>query len=1119
MTETTRVNFHCHSDLSGDGVYSPEALAALLARDGVRYAALTDHDTLDGYERFNDVLRKKGVGAITGVEVTSHWRGNEVHLLAYGFNNNDPDLRHALHVIRKQRRIGLQTVWASLRTTLKGDRDRTDAEDRDEGEQQLLESRQMPPFDAAEIIQRVHAAGGLVFLAHPLDRSDNLSETARIVRELKEEGLDGIEVHYAEYSQRKRESLQALAEEEELLVSGGTDLHGPDAMGNVQAGIDMPTSAWKAFRDALHRASPQTPRENGEETPGHAPALRWKQLATRIGLPALLTIGLFLFTNFVILIPTLEDRLMERKRETARELTATAASLLEEYAEEEQRGTMTREHAQSQALERIRRLRYGRDGKDYFWVTDLQPVMLMHPYRPELDGTDLTSFVDEKGKALFVESVHAVKDDGEGYVDYMWQYKDDPSRVEEKLSHVRLFEPWGWVVGTGIYVEDVREETAALTERLAWIAVAITLLVAALLFFVVQQSLNLERQRSRAQAALQDSHERYRLLVETASEGTLLLVDGKCVFANRAMLDLLDYSPDELRLLDWHDLLPPDATANHPTVQHLSDLMEGRPASLEHAGSLRRKDGSTVPATLVCQRIDMDDRTGLILSARDIEGKEGGAPTSAIEHESVLIEELQSSLLFLNEPLDHFQQTTVTCALDEPIGKVARRMTERNFSAALVVSEAGTPVGIVTDGDLRRRVVAARHDAARPVFEVMSSPLRTIDSHAFVHEALLRMQESNVRHLALRNIEGEITGIVRRDDLLGFHRYASAVVVGEIERAETLEEVVAARERVPQMAASLVDVSARPRSITRLLASVHDATTTRLVRLAMDELGPPPVRFAFLAMGSQGREEETLITDQDNGILYEDVPIGRREEVEKYFLSMGDKVCQWLDAAGYRYCQGGVMARQPEWCASLGVWKERFAKWIGASEPKDIMRVDMCFDFRSVYGAEELTHELRRFVYERIKERPDALVHFANNTLSYKPPLGFFGKIVTKSAGEHEKVFDVKAAMMPIVKFARIYALRERIPQTNTTERLGRMRMLDMLSESGHDEVALAYEYMIGLRLQHQVQMIRNGKHADNLIQLKSLTHIESATLRESLSQIATVQKRISYDFLGGAEA
>lgn len=1112
MTDYTRINFHCHSDLSSDGVFSPEKLATMLARDGVRYAALTDHDSVDGWERFSAALDQHGVGSITGVEITASWGDNELHLLAYGFNASDPELRLALHTIRKQRRIGIQTVISSLRTTLKG------SPDTETGGTMSSPPKLLSPYSCEQIIRMVHEAGGLVFLAHPFSYSTDLEEVSQIVRPLKESGLDGIEVFYSKYSPEQRAQLMDLANEESLLASGGTDLHGPGMSDRNQTGIDMPTPIWKEFRNAIYRAGFSSPRARRATMPDRIPPFRLKQLAFRFALPAVLTICLFLFVCFAILIPALENRLMQRKRETVRELTATAISLLQQYDDQIKSGKRSKEDAQRAALERLENLRYGPEGKDYFWVVDTNLALIIHPYRKDFIGKDIGTFLSKSDRRFFAEAVNEVQKVGENYVSYTWQWKDDPSRLEEKLSHVRFFKPWGWVVGTGIYVNDVKKEIAMMVNHLIWSILIITVLATGLLIFIVQQSLRLERQRSRAENSLRESHEKYRLLVESATEGTLLLLDGKCVFANQTMLELLGYGTEEIPLLDWHDLLPYVPPEDHPTVRHLTDVMEGKPVSLEHVGQLRRKHGDLVAVRLTCQSLDFDNRRALILSARDVGTIDPTSHATTNQELRTLLEELQSSLLFLNEPLSHFRHSTVSCTLDTPIHSVARRMTEQKYSAILIVAESGDPIGIVTDGDLRRRVIARSYDSKRPVSEIMSSPLQCIDENALVHSALLNMQKKGVRHLALRNTEGKVTGLIRGVDLLAFHRYASAVLVSEIERAKSFEEILEVRQRLPQAVASLVSVASKPHSVIRLIASVHDAMTIRFMRLAMDELGPPPVRFAFIGMGSQGREEETLITDQDNGIIYQDVEPERRESVQRYFLTLGDKVCQWLDTAGYHFCAGGVMARSPEWCASLHVWQTRFQKWIAASEPKDILQFDMCFDFRCVYGADELAQMLRQFVLERLAERPETLCHFASNILLYKPPLGFFGKIQVREIDDREKVLDLKEAMMSIVKFARIYALREKVLQTNTLQRLGRLLQLDVLSQTSHDEMTQAYEFLMNLRLRNQVKALQADRQPDNNLNPKSLTHIEEVTLRESLSQIATIQKRISYDFLGGTE-
>ena len=216
-----------------------------------------------------------------------------------------------------------------------------------------------------------------------------------------------------------------------------------------------------------------------------------------IVLPSILAIGFFIISIFAVILPSFERNIMEVKKEMISELSNTAWSLLDEYRREAAKGNMQADSARQLAAERIREIRYGDDYKDYFWIIDMQPVMIMHPYRPELIGNDLNDYEDPDGKLLFVEAARIAENSGEGYIDYMWQWKDDSTRIVPKLSFVKAYEPWGWVVGTGIYLEDVREEIRTLKARLLWMSLLITLIISVILAFIRRQSLSIEHKRKK----------------------------------------------------------------------------------------------------------------------------------------------------------------------------------------------------------------------------------------------------------------------------------------------------------------------------------------------------------------------------------------------------------------------------------------------------------------------------------------------------------------------------------------------------------------------------------------------------------------------------------------------
>lgn len=245
-----------------------------------------------------------------------------------------------------------------------------------------------------------------------------------------------------------------------------------------------------------------------------APGRWWPGALLRLVLPSLLTIVLFSAALFAVILPSVEKAFMERKREMIRELTQSAWDVLAFYQAQEKRGLLTRAQAQELAKGQLRAMRYGSEGKDYFWVNDLEPRMVMHPYRPDLEGKNVADFRDPHGKRLFSEVVRVVKDRGQGYVDYMWQWKDDPAHVVPKVSFVKQFAPWGWVVGTGIYVEDVSQQMALITGRLTWVSLAIVAIVALLEFYIIFQSLRAERRRRRAEVETQRSRGMLRLVMD-----------------------------------------------------------------------------------------------------------------------------------------------------------------------------------------------------------------------------------------------------------------------------------------------------------------------------------------------------------------------------------------------------------------------------------------------------------------------------------------------------------------------------------------------------------------------------------------------------------------------------
>ena len=483
-----------------------------------------------------------------------------------------------------------------------------------------------------------------------------------------------------------------------------------------------------------------------------------------------------------------------------------------------------------------------------------------------------------------------------------------------------------------------------------------------------------------------------------------------------------------------------------------------------------------------------------------------------------LVEKLQASLLFLHEPIATLGREALVVGLDTTVGQLARLMTGRKATAALVASGSGSIIGIVTDHDLRARALGEDKTLSTPIHAVMSAPLIRIAENALIYEALMRMEEHGVRHLAVEDRDGSIVSVIDSSALIQFPRYGPMVLLREIGLAATPDAVARACGRATPLAASLLGSSARPRHVTSMLTSVCDAATERLVQLAIDELGPPPAAFVFIAMGSQGRQEQTLLTDQDNGIIFGPAEGADLAQAAAYFLRLGGRVCEGLALAGYAPCRGQVMASNPRWCRSLAEWRAGFDAWARAAEPQEIADFSIFLDFRAVVGEAELAQALRRHVHAAPLDNPAFLHHFAQNALTFRPPFRLLGNIyLSGGAAEHAGEIDLKDALMPIVTFARLYALRHQISQTHTLERIAALAERNLIAKASRDEIAAAYDFLMQIRLQHQLAAIQAGRPPRNSLHPGKLGHTQQELLKQAFAQIAAVQKKVGYDYPGGS--
>ncbi len=475
----------------------------------------------------------------------------------------------------------------------------------------------------------------------------------------------------------------------------------------------------------------------------------------------------------------------------------------------------------------------------------------------------------------------------------------------------------------------------------------------------------------------------------------------------------------------------------------------------------------------------------------------------------------ESSDDFFTRQIDSIYNRNLTiCNIHTSIRNAASRMTAERSGCLVVENGHREFVGIITDLDLRTKVVSRGYDVSLPVSNIMAKPLITIDSKAFIYEAILLMFRKKIKHLLVVE-DGVINGVITQSKLLLSQGKSPFIFIQNVVHAPGVEELHHKWQQVPSMISQLLNRGVRAEIVNKIVTTVSDTIARNIIQQTIKEMGEPPCRFMFMVYGSEGRKEQTLKTDQDNAIIYEDALPEKREGVRAYFLDFATRVNDKLSHVGFAFCEGNFMAKNPRWCHSLSHWKNNYTEWVEHSEPESVMNSIIFFDCRNIFGEQALIDELRAHIHTLMVHQV-FFFRLAQNALEIKPPLTFLRNFQLINKEEHKNVLDMKRAMLPIVDFARIYALKNHINHINTGERLKALCDMGVLKEQEYIELLQAYYFMMQLRLLHQAKTIstRNGE-PNNFIDPNKLSKIEKVTLKEIFKIVEKYQTKISIQFLG----
>lgn len=469
-------------------------------------------------------------------------------------------------------------------------------------------------------------------------------------------------------------------------------------------------------------------------------------------------------------------------------------------------------------------------------------------------------------------------------------------------------------------------------------------------------------------------------------------------------------------------------------------------------------------------------------------------------------------MLYLKRVKDVMNGSIARVHSQTPVQKVAKIMVDRHRSSALVMDDDQL-VGVVTDRDMTKRVIAAGLGLNVPVSQIMTKHPQTIQSDALLLEAMEMMMLHNVRSLPV--LEGEqVTGVLTATSLTEKSHVHAVFLISRIYRQESLSELVS---MVPQRQAvfdALLSASVAPAIIQQMMTLIADAFNKRLLQLAERELGSPPMEYAWFAAGSQARQEMHLNSDQDNGII---LAREANHEEQAYFQKLAQFVCHGLDACGYVLCPGEMMASQARWCVSLAQWQRNFRQWVVLPEPQSLLDISVFLDMRFLYGSKGLIDKLNQTLLACVRGNQRFLSIMVANSLRVSPPLGLFRQFVLTKDGDDRHVLNIKQqAVNLIIELARIYALNAGcfVPETN--KRLEAAAEHGVISHASKQELQEALKFINQVRFHHQSGQVQHGKKVNNQIAPGDLTAFERNHLKDAFRIIARYQEAAKQRYHAG---
>lgn len=475
--------------------------------------------------------------------------------------------------------------------------------------------------------------------------------------------------------------------------------------------------------------------------------------------------------------------------------------------------------------------------------------------------------------------------------------------------------------------------------------------------------------------------------------------------------------------------------------------------------------------------------------------------------------EVSGSVSGMYMPLSNLlKRKPLTLPSETPVRQVLQAM-EDNRVGSIIIADTDRPVGIFTLQDLLRRVVLRDYPQDKPVSGVMTPRPHTIAPTASALQAAQTMARHGLRRLLVVDEDQRLVGIVSQSDLFSLQRASSAKLADQIRHSTTIDALLLCVQEIRQTAINMLMQGLGADPLMHFLSTLNEQLSMRVIEITLEEFKLPEVRWCWLVLGSQGRLEQTFSTDQDNGIIFEAGQDDDVESIRQAFLPFAQEVNKRLDACGFPLCKGNVMAGNPEWCLSLGEWQRKFGSWIREAEPLALLNAAIFFDFRPLFGEEELVKSLRDWLHGYTMANPAFLRLMAANSLQTSPPLGLIRDFTYDNSKAFPHTIDLKLyGARPFVDGARIMSLAQGVPATTTAQRLRGVAEKVAFAEGDIEAMIDGFNFIQILRLRHQNELPPDAPGA-NRINPDELNELDRHILKQAFRQAKKLQARLQLDY------